>query len=64
MSLLEHYQRRLGPLLLAGADPETIRAELCADPALAQLRDYIDSLQDAPLRIAAELACKWGSAPA
>ncbi len=61
MSLLEHYQRRLGQLLLAGEKPETIRARLREDPALTELREYIDSLQDTPLRIAAELAARWGS---
>ncbi len=61
MSMVEHYQRRLSALLLAGAEPEAIRAQLRDDPVLADLRAYIDGLQDTPLRVAAQLAARWGS---
>lgn len=58
---LAHYQRRLSALLLEGRSPPEIRAALLEDPLLASLRAYIESLEDAPLEVAAELAAKWGS---
>lgn len=60
MSVLAHYQRRLSTLLLEGRSPPEIRAALREDPELMVLRQYIDSLQDAPLEVAAALAAKWG----
>lgn len=60
MSVLEHYQRRLSALLRDGASPDEVRQVLREDPQLASLRAYIDSLQDAPLEVAASLAAKWG----
>lgn len=60
MSSLAHYQRRLSALLLEGKRPEQIRSALREDPQLESLRDYVDSLQDAPLQVAGSLAKKWG----
>ena len=60
MSVLAHYQRRLSQLLLEGRRPECIRQTLAEDPELQSLRGYVESLQDAPLEVAAELAAKWG----
>lgn len=60
MSVAAHYQRRLCALLLEGKTPEQIRHALREDPQLESLREYVDSLQDAPLQVAAELANKWG----
>jgi len=60
MSVLAHYQRQLSKLLLEGRSPEFIRQVLAEDPELASLRSYVESLQDAPLEVAAELAAKWG----
>ncbi|MGH1348965.1 MAG: hypothetical protein ACRBN8_45955 [Nannocystales bacterium] len=60
MSALAHYQRRLSRLLLKGHSPESIRQALLEDPALESLHGYIESLQDAPLEVAVELAAKWG----
>ena len=60
MSVLAHYQRRLSALLLAGKSPEQIRHTLREDPQLEPLREYVDSLQDAPLQVAVSLANKWG----
>ena len=61
MSALGHYQRRLSALLLEGRAPAEIRAALLEDPALASLRPYIESLEDAPLQVAVALAAKWGT---
>ena len=60
MSVVAHYQRRLSALLLAGESPEHIRQVLREDPKLASLREYVESLQDVPLEVAATLAAKWG----
>ena len=60
MSVLAHYQRRLSILLLEGRGPEFIRQALAEDPELVSLRGYVESLQDAPLEVAAALAAKWG----
>ena len=60
MSVLGHYQRRLSALLLEGKSPEQIRQALRDDPKLRSLRAYVESLEDAPLQVAAELAGKWG----
>ena len=60
MSVVAHYQRRLSMLLLEGRCPEQIRQALREDPELVSLRAYVDSLEDAPLEVAAELAAKWG----
>lgn len=60
MSVVAHYQRRLSALLLEGKSPEEIRQALHDDPKLVSLREYVGTLQDAPLEVAAELANKWG----
>ncbi len=60
MSVAAHYQRQLSALLLAGKGPEQIRQALLQDPKLESLREYIQSLQDAPLVVAAQLATQWG----
>ena len=60
MSTLAHYQRRLSELLRQGRTPDEIRTALRDDPKLEPLRAYVDSLQDAPLEVAAALAAKWG----
>lgn len=60
MSVVAHYQRRLSALLLEGKSPEQIRSALREDPELESLREYIESMQDAPLQVAVSLANKWG----
>jgi hypothetical protein len=63
VSTVAHYQRRLSVLLREGRSPAEIRAALRDDPELSSLCEYIDSLQDAPLEVAAALAAKWGAGP-
>jgi len=61
MSVLGRYQARLSSLLLEGRTPAEIRETLLEDPALASLRAYVESLEDALLQVAVELASKWGA---
>ncbi|MEM6294258.1 MAG: hypothetical protein AAGA54_23475 [Myxococcota bacterium] len=61
MSVLARYQTQLAALLRARASPEEIRTTLGQDPALAELRGYIESLADAPLKVAAQLAARWAN---
>ena len=53
------YQRALLRLLHDGASPEEIRAALLADPALAELSDYIEDLDGHALVVARELVARW-----
>ncbi len=53
------YQSALLRLLRTGADPEVIRATLADDPALAELRDYVMSLDAHALSVAVELVATW-----
>lgn len=54
------YQRRLLALLREGAAPNRIRAVLLQDPALTELRGYIEQLDDRGLEVAVALRRKWG----
>lgn len=53
------YQRELIRLLRAGVPPEEICTVLRADPALAELSDYIATLDHHALTVAAQLVAKW-----
>lgn len=60
---LERYQARLLELLLAGTEPEALRAELRSDPELASLHEYIDGLDPHALTVARELVARWAPKP-
>ncbi|MCA9655217.1 MAG: hypothetical protein H6712_12085 [Myxococcales bacterium] len=59
---LRRYQRRLLEGLRHGTAPETLRAELLADPELASLRAYLEGLDPHALAVAAELVARWSPA--
>lgn len=56
------FQSRLMQLLWEEAAPAKIREALLADEALAPFHDYVASMEDRMIAVAAELAHKWGSA--
>jgi hypothetical protein len=55
------YQRALLSRLVAGDAPAQIRQALLDEPALAPHAEYIYSLDDDALRVAARLVAKWGT---
>lgn len=63
MSVLAIYQRTLCASLLRQHSPQQIREALLAEDALAPLRDYVLSMDDTALAVAAALAAQWGMPP-
>jgi hypothetical protein len=58
---LDAFQQLLNRVLFEEADPIAARARLCADPASAPFRAYVESFEPRLLEAVGRLARRWGS---